>query len=85
MGRHGVCEYTIFADLLVLDTLQPKGAAKSRQADHMAASLPDEQLWFWMAEGSAGAKTDRQQRKGATAGLSFMLTTISLLRSHLPF
>lgn len=41
----------------------PKGAAKSRQADHMAASLPDEQLWFWMAEGSAGAKTDRQQRK----------------------
>ncbi|KAL0056267.1 hypothetical protein WJX82_009413 [Trebouxia sp. C0006] len=41
----------------------PKGAARSRQADDMAASLPDEQLWLWMTQGSASAKTGRQQRK----------------------
>ena len=45
--------------------MQPKGAARSRQADDMAASLPDEQLWLWMTQGSASAKTGRQQRKGA--------------------
>jgi len=45
--------------------VQPKGAARSRQADDMAASLPDEQLWLWMTHGSASAKTGRQQRKGA--------------------
>ena len=31
----------------------------------MASTLPDEQLWMWMTQGSASARTARQQRKGA--------------------
>ena len=39
----------------------------------MASTLPDEQLWMWMTQGSASARTARQQRKGACS-LKCLLT-----------
>ena len=47
--------------------MQPKGAAKRRQAEHVADSFSDEQFWHWISMGNEGPKTSRQQRKGMPA------------------